>query len=242
MFLNDASELYYGRDLLNQVVHEFPSGRVTSRSKIVLHAAPPPNAISIGVFSLSEVGDDLSQWHGYAKQGGYALGFTPEALRGLRKAGGRLRPVIYDRQLQRRLARECITMLRARIGRTSNNEWTHQRLMHEAGHFGVMATLATIRTKHPQFASEREWRITTTIGRDDLRFRASSQGLVPYGVVSFEGERIVLEGLRIKAGPTAKPFLAAHAADLLLWQALGPNRNKKPLVRVSMSEVPYRDW
>ena len=105
-FLNDSQEMNFGRDNLLEGLEELASGSGgkswtgsgVCRGDVVRDAArslesrltlvnKDPYAVYVACFCGH--GDLLSQWRGYGADGGYAIGFRPEAFTDTRlKTGG----------------------------------------------------------------------------------------------------------------------------------------------------------
>jgi hypothetical protein len=234
LYLNDATEMLYGRRLIGEALLTYNRSATTERSLVVAAHAPGTLAFTACVLCFSEGADDLSQWRAYARDGGYSVGLTARALRIL-ATGSRLRSVIYDRATQKRVARECAEMLRKRLASISKRDWSHDRLVYEAAHFGILVNLASIRLKDPCFAAEREWRVIALASGPKLKFRVRGKALIPYCELPFDSGGVVQRGMSVVVAPSDQPALAKHAAAGLM-AAMGGGR------RVTSSSIPYRDW
>jgi hypothetical protein len=133
-------------------------------------------------FCLSEAGDLLSQWRGYADDGaGVSVGFYTEAL--AHKA--QLEKVIYDEAQQKKALEQLMGRikkhiadgaLRSRIGISDSKEV--ERIDDAAGALNqtlLYATPLNYNFKNPAFSEEREWRLvfpTMTLSSDRIDFRA----------------------------------------------------------------------
>lgn len=159
------------------------------------------NATSAFVGCFAEVGDLLSQWRAYADDGrGVAIGFDPHAFglalrpayvsRDAASAIG-LVPVVYDREVQRRMVGERLERyLREPTADPAKAKDSAARCAADLGAMSMMF-------KNPAFSEEHEWRIVHTpmrLGKGemdfqgavaDVRYRVSAGTLVPYFPFSF---------------------------------------------------------
>lgn len=214
-FLNDSREMEFGRaELSRELMVECdriradadPLSREASRARVMesvvqILEADAESGVERGhetafVSCFCEDGDLLSQWRGYAAGGGYALGFSREALARLpdlrlhhhihneseriafgdgRPVPARLVRVQYGRpgidHLLRVVRDELVPELG--VGFPGVKGWTRTFTV-------VFPALASI--KDPAFAEEREWRLVliTHPSAPEIQFRANQLGLVPF--------------------------------------------------------------
>ncbi len=136
-------------------------------------------------FCLSENGDILSQWRGYAADGmGFSIGFSAEYLNRLSEDsrqddgwGFSLQRVEYDIKKQKQLVRPTYDAIREQIekgafrfGRATlldtrsedeiaEDERQRKKAYHNLG-FRLLSLFPELyRTKNPAFREEREWRL-----------------------------------------------------------------------------------
>lgn len=179
--VNDSSELRYSSDLLlDQVRGKRLAAAMTSTELDVLFErmfrglsadVVPTSEWFIG--SLSEEGDDLSQWRAYGGgEGGYAIGFDVAALHlALAQADIWLAVICYDRQTHLNIAHSVVDAtirfylqgLAARPG-VRAEVWVDTFL---TAWSNVITYLAPM-VKHPAFASEKEWRVIRRLTSADL--------------------------------------------------------------------------
>lgn len=164
-------------------------------------------------FCLSENGDLLSQWRGYADDGrGVSIGFNSEYLTALASArasrdenGFTLRKLLYDPSKQAEIANEHLGSLKPLLEKgafrspkgtllapRSDEETAKIRAATEEAYVVTLeAMLRMFEIKNPAFAEEIEWRlISLSIKRPDNqqnRFRACCEKIVPYLEVPLEG-------------------------------------------------------
>lgn len=130
-------------------------------------------------FSLSEQGDLLSQWRGYAADAtGVSIGFSRESLQSIASdssAGVTLRQVEYASKAQYALVTPIFEEVRRRFleeSRRSARDCIYSRLV---------PLLYVLKTE--AFAEEREWRLLADLHaggpRVHRRYRATNNQLVP---------------------------------------------------------------
>lgn len=154
--------------------------------------------VSPAGFCLSEEGDQLSQWRGYADDGnGFAIGFQPDYLRALGKKyltddqnGFALHKVIYDYDEYRELVETIVEHVTDALGRGAFRNLTlleaaspdadkirksHQDATTAVLHVMFPLILHCHIIKNPAFKEEQEWRLLSmmrTLNTDDLSVAA----------------------------------------------------------------------
>jgi len=212
------------------------------------------------VLCASTDGDSLSQWRGYSRGSGYAIGLrTSDRLDLLEIEGAReaensewqfvspWRKVLYQAPQKASLAAEFISRL-ADLGNSPPSERWNEALVtaYAAPAYGA----AISRMKHPGFKDEREVRLVAGAAAAErfYHFRAGAYGPTPYvkltgsptplsvsGYVDYaqsQVEKLPIEEIRI--GPTPH----ADAAEEGLRSAL--TRYGYKHVRVERSDLPFR--
>jgi len=125
------------------------------------------NFIGLG-FCLSETGDLLSQWRGYADNGlGVSIGFNPDALARIGHAS--LQKVIYDEVEQIELLKFLIAKIKGHVAAGAfkskagiSNVWEGVAI--DDASIALTQTLMfstpdIYRLKNPAFREEQEWRL-----------------------------------------------------------------------------------
>jgi hypothetical protein len=258
VFLNDRKELVHAIDY----VHEVVENRLgTSGSKNLLSDSEKTllkemdrhaGAAATGIFvaSLTEMGDQLSQWRAYCPpSGGYSIGFPSDQLKSMALAQEYyLTPCVYDHSTQLAIIEELIDhhvkLYRKRIkGKQTCVEvrtdvvWAFQT---EVTRYGPIL-------KHPSFSEEREWRLVSSpysSGDARICYRPGRNSIVPYSEFAlYDGGHPVLirtllepqRSLLVTVGPTAADLNAAvFAVTSLFKSCFGMD------CWHTVSEVPYR--
>lgn len=162
-------------------------------------------------FCLSEKGDLLSQWRGYADDGrGVCIGFNSayfeklgSALREREQRNFKLQKLIYDPDAQRAVAAEHFELIKDLLNKgafksqlgsllipTTDEDRAQIKQATEAGMFAVLSVmLRMFEIKSPAFAEEQEWRLVSFSTKKDpeaVLFRACDDKIVPYFEVNLE--------------------------------------------------------
>jgi len=164
-------------------------------------------------FCLSEDGDLLSQWRGYADDGrGVSIGFNKDYLESLgasiRARGGRnfsLHQIVYEEEFQRAIASQHFDEIRELLHQGAfsppvsgllvpRSDEDLEKIKAATGK-GIIAVLKSMLRmfdiKNPAFREEREWRLVSFTGKEadqsGLSFRACSDKIIPYIEFDLEG-------------------------------------------------------
>lgn len=140
-----------------------------------------------------ENGDLLSQWRAYANSGvGYSIGFIAKSLNSddnMSQNKVMLRKVIYDPKKQLPLIHTILKNGCEGYLRVKDSGVGKDTLLGFIIHIVTYLIECSFCFKHPSFAEENEWRIvirTESNDTNDLQFRPSLKGLVPYLKLSSE--------------------------------------------------------
>jgi len=214
-FLNDAMELEYAFDFIQNILASYPVTDVLSRATKRL--AEPTPAFFMTCFC--EADDLLSQWRAYTgNETGYSLGFDTRFL-----PTDHLVQVLYDPAAQEVQVRSAVE----EALRDSHYSEEFRGLALQA----VLLRLSA-RLKHPTFEEEREWRLVYHLedehsGLDFTSFRAAfrpgDQFVIPYMKVDLptnDGplDNEVLRLASVRVGPSASPSEACYSLRWLLWR------------------------
>ena len=190
------------------------------------------------VLSLTEDGDLLSQWRGYASNGGYSLGFRVGDLKKLAINNGlALVPCIYADDIKLGLLRSEIEQVERSLEAgeidpnyaSSDIGSVRDRALQTARvRLQNVCYSHAVYLKHASFAEEREWRITGGITSDDERARWRTRGnmIIPYCEIPIDASSLSPVPVReVIIGPAVDDHLAQHAIQLMDFpaNALGMN-------------------
>ncbi|PDS41143.1 hypothetical protein CO668_30845 [Rhizobium anhuiense] len=172
-------------------------------------------------FCMSEDGDTLSQWRGYADDGrGVSIGFSQEFLAAITRSNRfvQLQKVIYNLDDQKQRVREVFPKVKqlisegalsfpARGGLLSSKTEEQFQAELEQYRFKNRALFNTFTTlqpiwfsfKNPAFREENEWRLAMSIMPDhETDYRTANGRLVSYQTIEFpatKGATKVIEHL-----------------------------------------------
>lgn len=177
------------------------------------------------VFSLSQKGDDLSQWRGYCpKEGGFSIGFDSDKLLSIienSKSMFHTEKCIYDLDIQK----DEISSMFDDIHNYNNFMDILLDIIVMSSHY-----------KHDKFKDEREFRIIHYGTSDERKYREGNSMIIPYIEGNLLGEDGKLPISKIIAGPTPHKELSKVSVDSLL-KSIGYED-----VDVESSEIPYSSW
>jgi hypothetical protein len=159
LFMNDASEVMYGRQLVARVLEP-------RKNKIpIYNAFTGDNLLGLGdnwhiyAACFCENGDLLSQWRGYGAKGdGYSVGMSRSVLNALPCEPTQyvLFPVIYDTGIQNEMVKSAIDHAFSTVDKLklTGEEW-----LVWWNEVGRQLWTSSLRFKNPVFEEEQEWRI-----------------------------------------------------------------------------------
>ena len=208
-------------------------------------------------FCLSERGDLLSQWRGYADDGrGICIGFNSvyleklgDILKDRDQKSFRLHKLIYDPDAQREVAAKHFEKIKNLLDKGAFKSQLGSLLVpttdddrskiRQATQDGVVAVLTVMlrmfEIKNPAFAEEQEWRLVSFSYKQDrdasTSFRPCGDKIVPYFEVSLEELDIEPIGA-VVLGP--KHQSPTHVVERVLAES-----NFKA-VEISTSSATYR--
>lgn len=237
-YLNDTSELNYGRMLVSRVVSErveLLSGHTQkwlAEFADLVHHAFDTTETYVACFCERE--DLLSQWRAYGSSRGFALGFTAARLSQLVPNG--LFRVEYDKAEQERAVGKTITAHVKRFDAAVAARALDQ-LPWISGALAVALALWVVVFKHPSFAEEKEWRMCPIVPSSKVRVRSDGGWLRPYmeiSLLSSQSNEAMMPLRSITHGPAPHPELEKRSLKLLLQDT------KYADVSLLGSEVPLR--
>jgi len=259
-FLNDREELLAGERVVQERaiwLEEQLSGLQRQFMRVFLGDHEQhriSELVQVCVASFSAKADVLSQWRVYAVDGGgYFIGFSdfplPSPMLGAATQGNVavwLARCQYDRGAVEAEAEQQLSALAEDYEKTVNAHGGDQRAKSEiSATFRAVAqrgaAVISLRFKDPAFQEEEESRLIALPARgheeDEMAFRASRRGLIPYiplrlGIEA-TGGRLALK--HVYVGPTQDRFHGANATRFFLR---GQGYTDEDLVKVS--SVPFR--
>lgn len=254
-FLNDARELNFGREELCRELESageqlstggygtpgYNRGTVMKSAAEALRRSAANSqspSTSVYVACFCENGDLLSQWRGYAA-GGYAIGFRTAALSSIDSQAReavvpettawpttRLTKIAYGSA--------AVAMMVDRVLDEIAPDWVER--MGKPGsrgavHADTVAIPALASVKHQDFAEEREWRLISVVDapRSEVRFRASTLGVVPYLALPLPLSAVS----HIVVGPGSNDQLRQRGVQRLA-------QHHRLTIEINLSEAPFR--
>jgi hypothetical protein len=187
-FLNDTSEFRYGWKLVVDAMDR-REAEIKERSSFAWQTIElflrNLEKASAFIGSLSSQGDLLSQWRGYNRGRGFAIGFNEDWLK--RNAAVQefdISPVIYDPYEQRGAADKTVDLLIRELADSATEPSTE---LEKINTWRVQAVKTALRLKDHHFSEEHESRLVwaghTWPAR--LKTRVSPAGLIPYREFQF---------------------------------------------------------
>lgn len=229
-YLNDASELQYAADLIEEVKNEFIQNSSPEAKELLKRSTflTTPYALDVGYYAacFCTNGDLLSQWRAYGGvTDGYSIGFATEEFL---KAGFKLRRVLYDPAAQRALLASTFSRVLSvfeeiRAGRSVEDLDRDLILAPFAEFLNKHIVEYIYCFKHPSFYEENEWRIVIDFNREDhlnfVEFRQGQGRHIPYVKFNCQGEAGLAPDLPVVSvtiGPNFTPPLAKKSMHLMI--------------------------
>lgn len=241
-YLNDTSELTYSLDLIQDCLRRRLPGAAGHMREICTRLSHlHPSNLNAYASCFCANGDLLSQWRGYAGGNGVSLGFDPLALQmQLEKVGGRLRSIIYERQLQCERVDRILQTLETELSGIGQLD---ERLLAQMTRVTSDCLLSIAPFfKSSFFAEEAEWRAVIELRparpMEGIRMRAAKGLLVPFIEWDWrkECDAADLEHLnKIVIGPGQHAQQNSESMNSWFWDTLD-----YPFVEVTKSAVPLR--
>jgi|tagenome__1003787_1003787.scaffolds.fasta_scaffold20506152_1 hypothetical protein len=213
-YLNDSTEMQYGRDMIRQIVDEkgfFKNGRYSDEAKSIilgfLEVLESINSHAYGAcFSSHE--DSLGQWRGYGQ--GVAIGFDRSQLQNFGVDGTFLAKVNYDPAIAKSILSSLVdTYLNETLDHTQNTDYAGIK---EALKYSFQASLEreVVSIKHNAFSDEKEWRLSyfrfafsPPEDIPEIKFRIRDDVMIPY--VEFRSKTgNLLPIVSVRIGPVEK--------------------------------------
>jgi hypothetical protein len=236
-FLNDPSELTYGRGIVRAVAKERAisvRGPASNLITAIAESVTAETAADVYVTSFSEEGDDLAQWRGYggAQNERYAIGFRSEAIDALssKYVNSLWDKVLYDPDDQIQRVRDIVDRAAEFIVQRSVPASALQPFTQIAA-FALARIMPTL--KDESYAAEREWRFVLWPSPDARIDFDTSRGVIrPFIRWSLGQAQTISEVVVLAPG---RREAALKAAEILLRRAKIAN------VTPTYSKIPFVD-
>ena len=239
-YMNDATEFNHALALASEILDSLIADEHARKLAGTTLRRSLQGLEDINIFTacFCKDGDLLSQWRGYATEGGgIAIGFdAPELKSTAARAGFALGACIYDAALQRCAVTEAIEHCIAEEIASRNNWGFHGPLADVIFRIGAFF-------KDSSFREEKEWRLVSPVimFRDERTdFRRGRSMVTPfYKLPILHEDNLPIRHVII--GPCPNMELAKSAVTMLLMQ----HGNHGPLYgqRISFgSKIPFRNW
>jgi len=239
-FMNDPSEVGYGRSVVEQVLKAHKSDPHAASSHLARRALANVRAQILAemyVCCFTTLSDDISQWRAYGSGAAarYCLGFDTEILSKLvaKHPDTVFDRVVYDERAQ--AGRVTAVLIKAM-------EFAEMEKLSPAEIEPVAEVLASYLVrlvcllKSPAYHAEEEWRIVTVRAQAntaEIAFDASRGTIKPYWRLQLANRwRLPISSVRVLA--PSRPQAAVKAADLMLRSVGIP-------VQAQYSSVPYAE-
>lgn len=184
-------------------------------------------------FSLTESKDLLSQWRGYAYNGGYCLGFRVSDLERFASIHGfSLKRCVYNDLEKREKISEIIQRIEGQLNRgeidysiESMSSVPESERSEATARVEIQNSVNSVASyfKHSSFEEEREWRIVGIMGAEDPRakWRARGNAVIPYceADTSPEGSS-PLPVVEVIVGPGLDFEHSKHAIEMMKYKYL----------------------
>jgi hypothetical protein len=237
-FLNDSEEFQYAFEEMVGII-----GRVIGTRWDLNHILDrvddylvKSRGVHVGVFSLSEEKDLLSQWRAYA-QNGFAIGFNVERLQRVAESQGyTLAKCIYKEEDQHAILRAILEQQLAEIEK-AETEGQRQLAVETAAHMLLVETVRVAPLlKNKAFSEEKEWRLISGVRSGDSgqwQIRVKRSHFVPYLELPLGDDR--------ENSPITKIVLGPNSHFDLARLAMGQIRHTyRVFPDILETEVPYR--
>jgi hypothetical protein len=252
-YMNDASEISYGMNLIEEVETSVHAGKLgqkfESPAAILTEVMVRLGGTYVGCFS--QHGSRLSQWRGYCDRSqGISIGFRPDALRRAAEtqqfAVGKC---LYNVDEQKAVVWTILEAVGFAAGPDDPDasvielepavEWGPDD-ERDRNLMGCLPRLVAL-LKNPHFDEESEWRMVSHLSlidnERDIQYRAGKTMIIPYWRFKLpERPDGSLDIDHIWIGPTAHPTLAEQSMTRFL-----ENHNAVPTGGLSYCGIPLRE-
>ena len=220
-------------------------GGFTDVSRILETLTTDPSSLGVEVYiaSFSTKQDHLSQWRGYCPQGGYALMFDYNDLKGtIREQNFIFGKCLYDSYQQSNDEEKIKDLVEAVVRKIAPLGYDSAAFSPPGIQQEIVRHVAAISPfiKHGGFYEEDEWRLVcveTEQQTDCVREVHFGPQNKPY--VKFNLDNYSFEKLRVMVGPMLNQDKAGVSAKEFLARQLTLSFDKAA-EQVQLSEIPYR--
>jgi hypothetical protein len=239
-FMNDATEFrtaieMIAMELRSRALDPFEQTPERARVDALYDQVSAVESTDVFVLSLTEEGDQLSQWRAYSgRHSGFAIGFDVATLcRVASEHGFSLDRCIYDSQAQSLLAATLVD--NGFLWIAHNERMTRRRCREFRRTLLKWAPLF----KHYTFDEEREWRLVSTshpATSPETGFRAGPSTIIPHYKLPLrtkDGSSVISS---VTVGPTPHPELSVESVHAL---ASARGFGGVPILE---SKIPLRTW
>ena len=243
-YLNDQQELHHALSLFRRKItasrRSASNARVASFLEHMLEALDGVAESNIGVFSLSEESDLLSQWRAYCPRGvGYSLGFDSAALISVTNERAQLGACIYEPELQEIVVGQTIsnTLNHFQIALDEAKQDSEGVVAEHRLQFMARAARVAAYIKHDAFAEEREWRLVSRFsGASAWKFRSGLVSMIPYLSLPAAEKDADVRLNQVVVGPSPDGATAFRSGRLF-FESYGVHPQS-----VKQSRIPFRSW
>lgn len=236
-YLNDPTEIEYGRELIKRVLARTAKGKPSERGEFLEHVSAHmrvEDTAEVYVTCFSEGRDDLAQWRGYGVTAAerYALGFSTEAIDSLtsRHVNMLWARVLYDPDEQLHRIHTLIDRAWEFLQAEQVDRSTFKPFAQLFG-LGLARIVPTLKAK--AYEAESEWRAILRPSPNAVLEFDVVRGVVRPFLTWSLGQAQTITDVVVLA-PTRRR-LALKAAEMLLRQAKIDN------VKPVHSDVPFVD-
>jgi hypothetical protein len=245
-YMNDLSELRYGVDLFRAALAERIENENDDFLKILLLGARQQFEYAlvytdVFIFCMCEENNLLNQWRVYGRDTVPLCLELPTRGFMFQEWGPysfELVPMVYDSALQQKIVKECLDVGIEYARRHRDEIYADDGSMKSYVQMWVSICVDWCTSlKHPQFAVEKEWRLSTRWGLEHRilagrSFRTSPAGIVPYLVMKPEDGELPIHSVTI--GPCNHPEIQRRTIVEYLYQMNRANAD------VHLSNLPVR--
>ncbi|MFM6966366.1 MAG: DUF2971 domain-containing protein [Rhodoluna sp.] len=237
-FMNDVSESLLGKEIILSIINSRIKSSNDSKIRnfyeklLKSFISPAQNNF---IFSLSDKGDDLTQWRSYASDGeGFAIAFDVAAIKN-RSATNEFGfgKILYNRSSYVSKINNAIDSFVSMYDELNDEDsvkWIPEIVLECDATIDAIACAY----KHSSFRSEREWRINRYPDEEsEIRIRESKNKLIPNIAINLGHEEHPIGIKRIGIGPGFKDPSIRYAVEILC-------KNAGLSVEIYNADTPYR--